>query len=226
MLVGIGVMSYSFNLNATLPKPPSSSVISNAEQLFSKPLITGASVSANYGTASPGRRAALRFTSEENVSTIARGGTPGRETALRLDHSAFKGRSLIIAIDLFFWDSTLADPVRSLDALTSVIRKARSFKIPLVLGDIPELLPGRQPARAILNARIHALCQRDKGCYVWALDKLHRQVIHDGHLAIAGHNYRIDELVPDGLHLSGLASEFLADRLIELLESVPSRANR
>src|SRR5687768_9532481 len=96
--VGIGVMCFSFSLCASTPKSPSASVVSNAEQLFSKPLIAGASVSANYGTASPGRSAALRFTPEENISTVARGGTPGREIALRLDHSALKGRSLIIAI--------------------------------------------------------------------------------------------------------------------------------
>ena len=52
---------------------------------------------------------------------------------------------------------------------------------------------------------------------MWELGKLHRQVIQDGYLTIAGRNYTMRELVPDGLHLSELASEFLADGLIGVL---------
>jgi hypothetical protein len=136
------------------------------KQLFEQPLITGASVSADHGTASPGKRAALRFTLPIKITTLAQGGTPGRVTALRLDQSALKGHSLIIAMDLFFWDSTLPNPEDSLKALESVIHRARSLDVPILLGDIPELLPGRQPAREMLNARIHALCLKERGCYV------------------------------------------------------------
>ena len=134
------------------------------KQLLERPLITGASVSADYGTASPGKRAALRCTLPTKITTLAQAGTPGRVTALRLDQTALKGHSLIIAMDLFFWDSTLANPEESLKALESVIHRARSLDVPILLGDIPELLPGRQPAREMLNARIHALCLKERGC--------------------------------------------------------------
>jgi hypothetical protein len=216
VLLALVMWSNPFHSIECAAEPPVRYPSTETRELFQKPLITGASVSANYGTASPGRRAALRFTSESDIYTIAQGGTPGRLIALHLDHAALKGRSVIIAMDLFFWDSTLANPESSLRAVESVIQKARSLSIPVLIGDIPELLPGRQPAREIMNAQIHSLCTKERGCYVWELDKLHRQVIQDGFLAIAGRQYRMSELVPDGLHLSDLASEFLADRLLEV----------
>jgi hypothetical protein len=186
-------------------------------QVFRTPLILGASVSADYGTLSPGRRASLRYTEPTRIRAIAQGGTPGVEIVGRVRENDVRDRSVVIALDLFFWDSTLADPSRSLAAVQHLTQWMAAQGIPLLLGDIPLLLPGRQPQRARLNQAIRAQCRRTTQCFLVPLDALHQQVIRDGFLTIHGRRYTLSELVPDGLHLSPPASEFLADTLMALL---------
>jgi hypothetical protein len=186
-------------------------------QVFRAPLILGASVSADYGTASPGRRASLRYTEPSRIRAIAQGGTPGVEIVSRMRENDVRDRSVVIALDLFFWDSTVADPSRSLAAVQRLTQWTAAQGIPLLLGDIPLLLPGRQPQRARLNQAIRAQCRRTTQCVLVPLDALHQQVIRDGFLTIHGKRYALPELVPDGLHLSPPASEFLADTLVALL---------
>jgi hypothetical protein len=186
-------------------------------QVFRAPLILGASVSADYGTLSPGRRASLRYTEPTRIRAIAQGGTPGVEIVGRVRGNDVGDRSVVIALDLFFWDSTLVDPSRSLAAVQHLTQWTAAQGIPLLLGDIPLLLPGRQPQRARLNQAIRAQCRRTTQCVLVPLDALHQQVIRDGFLTIHGKRYALPELVPDGLHLSPPASEFLADTLVALL---------
>jgi hypothetical protein len=186
-------------------------------QVFRTPLILGASVSADYGTLSPGRRASLRYTEPSRIRVMAQGGTPGAEMVGRVRAHDLQDRSVVIALDLFFWDATLADPSRSLAAVQRLTQWTAARGLPLLLGDIPELLPGRQPQRARLNQAIRAQCTRTLQCRCVPLDALHQQVLRDGFLMIHGRRYTLRELVPDGLHLNSPASEFLADMLVALL---------
>lgn len=203
--------------NAHPPAQETRSAPHDAAQVFRSPLILGASVSADYGTTSPGRRASLRYTEPSRIITIAQGGTPGVEIVGRVQANDIRDRSVVIALDLFFWDSTLADPSPSLAAVQRLTQWTAAQGMPLLLGDIPLLLPGRQPQRARLNQAIRAQCLRTTGCVLVPLDALHQQVLRDGFLTIHGRRYALPELVPDGLHLSPPASEFLADMLVALL---------
>jgi hypothetical protein len=184
-------------------------------KLFQRPLIVGASVSANYGTSSPGRRLSLRHTSADAIVTVAQGGAPGREIIPRITDKILEDRTVIIGMDLFFWDSTASQAAPSLKLMEQIIKKAYDADIPFVLGDIPELLVGQQPHRNALNKRIHELCRADRDCFVLKLDDLHQQVLRDGYLTIDGKRYTLRQLVPDGLHLSDVAADFLADKIKE-----------
>jgi hypothetical protein len=114
----------------------------------------------------------------------------------------FKARSIIIAVDFFFWDSTLPKIDPSINALESMISRASNLNLPIVLGEIPELLPGRQINRTRLNQEIATKCASYKQCFLMPFDQLHRQVLKEGFLEIKGRKYSKRELVPDGLHLS------------------------
>jgi hypothetical protein len=188
--------------------------------ILARPFITGASVSANYGTQSPSLRASLRYTEPHQVAIVAFGGTPGAETIHRVDKAALADRSVILAMDFLFWDSTARDPTPGLQALMQLMEWAQELDVPLIIGDIPALLPGRQPSRGILNQAIHKQCNALYGCSVLELDAIHRQVIAVGYLEYRLNRYSLPELVPDGLHLSKPAGEYLADRIIELLVSL------
>jgi hypothetical protein len=188
-------------------------------ELLQKPLITGASVSADWGTLSPGKTLALRYTEKSNIKTIAFGGQPGREVIKKIQPNDFKDRSIIIAVDFFFWDSTLPEISNSIQALESMMSQASNLNVPIVLGEIPELLPGRQINRTRLNQEIVAKCASYKQCFLMPFDQLHRQVLREGFLEIKGRRYSMGELVPDGLHLSQPTTEYLADIIFAILNN-------
>lgn len=186
-------------------------------RVLKTPLILGASVSADHSTESPGKRLAKRYTTPDSIATKAIGGRAGRDLLSTLPTKIFEGRSAILAIDLFFWDSTLRDPAASLAALDKLVAEVRQRKIPIVIGEIPELIPGRQPQRVVLNKAIRKACESYEGCFVMPLDHVLKKVLKDWSLEIKGRRYSLAELVPDGLHVGSVASDYLADLMKDTL---------
>ncbi|HUP56048.1 MAG TPA: hypothetical protein VM598_01255 [Bdellovibrionota bacterium] len=184
--------------------------------LFARPLIAGASVSADYFTLSPGKRLALIYArTQGDVLTIARGSVPGRETLARISDRLLATRTIVIAIDAFFWDSTGTDCLSSVEAARAFVEKCQRHRVPVVLGDIPGLLHGRQPCRYFLNRAIRDLPRQFPLCRVLHLDHLYQRELK-GELKIRGSHHALGELLPDGLHVSRLASEHLTERLRRL----------
>ena len=187
------------------------------ERVLQKPLIVGASISANYGTDSPSRRLALHYTDTGDVATHAFGGRPGKDTWTSLSQELLKDRTAILAMDLFFWDSTLRDSKESVKTLEDLMKKAKKQDLIVVLGEIPELLPGRQPQRQKLNQVLKDACSDYDKCYLMPFIELHAKVMRDRYLMIDGKRMTFTELVPDGLHLSDTASHYLANVMREVL---------
>ncbi|HYX36179.1 MAG TPA: hypothetical protein VE954_24010 [Oligoflexus sp.] len=187
------------------------------EALLAKPLITGASVSADWSTASPGKTLALRYTGKSHIKTIAFGGRTGRDVIKEIKPKDVQDRTIIMAVDFLFWDSTLTEAEPSIKALENLMSQASNLSLPIVLGEIPELLPGRQVQRQRLNQEITQRCASYKQCFLMPFNQLHEQVSKDGYLEIKGRKYSMKDLVPDGLHLSVPTSEYLADMMLALL---------
>jgi hypothetical protein len=187
--------------------------------ILQRPLIAGASVSADAQSASPGKKLALRFTSASMIRTAAAGGRTGAESIKTLHESDLQDRSIILALDFFFWDSALPSADQSIAALDKLVEMSTQSKIPLVIGNIPELIPGNQPSRGRLNEAIAQKCTQQKNCFVMSLSELHEQVRRDGYLKIQGKNVKLSEIIPDGLHLSHQGSDELANRLETLLSA-------
>lgn len=192
--------------------------VNSLEKLMQRPLILGASVSADRATASPGKRLALRYTKPTEIKTVAIGGMPSTKVLPSVSSKDLADRSIIIGIDLFFWDSTLQTPTASVEALKKLIAQAERMNVPLVVGEVPELIPGMQPSRVAINQAILKQCESSKNCYVMKLDSLLKQVLRDGYLNFKGRKYTLRELVPDGLHIGPIAGEEIANRLAALLE--------
>lgn len=114
----------------------------------------------------------------------------------------------------------------SIQALENLIILASKNNLPLVLGEITELLPGRQINRTRLNEEIAYTCAAYDQCFLMAFDQLHRQVLTDGFLEIKGRKFIIRELVPDGLHLSQPTTEYLADMMFDILNKKNIPSNR
>lgn len=182
-----------------------------ANDLLQKPLIIGASVSSGFLSKSPGDRLAERYTSPENIVNRAVPGAPSFHHLPVLNDELVSDRSLVIAMDLMFWDSVINKKNLSLHALSLLIDLCKKREIPLIVGDIPDLLRGRQVLRQELNALIRQKALENKHIFVLPLEALHHQVMRDRYLLIGGKRHSFHELVPDGLHLADLAGEFLAD---------------
>ena len=191
-------------------------LLANANEVLKKPLIIGASVSAGFGAEGPGDRLAKRFTAKENILNKAVPASTGRSHLAQLTPELVKDRSVILAMDFLFWDSVYPDVKPSFQALDRLIRLAGARKIPLVIGDIPALLPSRQVNRAELNREIRERCVPSKNCFVLKLDDLHRKMMRDRYLEVKGRRYTFRELVPDGLHLADVAGDYLADLIYQL----------
>lgn len=196
-----------------MAQPPSAQI----KDVLQRPLIVGASVSGDFLTPSPGKRLALRYTTSEHIKVIAKSGKPARETLKAVTETSLKDRTSVIGVDLFFWDSfggSVQDSFQELEKLKSLAQK---MKLPLILGEIPELNPQFQPHARQLNAKIHEFCKAENHCKVLPLNSLLRKVLREGSITQNGQKYPLPSLLPDGLHISAPASEYLADRILELL---------
>jgi hypothetical protein len=197
--------------------PASSSISPLISSALQKPLIVGASVSDDYLTDSPGKTLALRYTKRDQIKVIARNGTPGREVLKSVSASAVKNATVIIGVDLFFWDSLAPSPDESLKAMSRLVSLATQQNIPIVLGEVPELMPSRQHSVYSLNKKMQELCQNYSQCKILPLNAILHKTLTDGFLLQDGKKYGLDTLLPDGLHISKPASEYLADRILDLL---------
>jgi lysophospholipase L1-like esterase len=180
---------------------------------FKAPLIVGASVSGGYAAEGPGTVLSKRYTEARNVRTIAYNGTPGHVVLKNVPSHTLKDHSIVIGVDLFFWDSIYPTGQASVAALKKLVQAAEEARIPLVLGDIPDLIPGFQSQRALLNQELKAACTRYKQCYLVPLSEVFQQIQKDRHLVYNSKRYTIRELLPDGLHLGPVASAYIADMI-------------
>ncbi len=89
-------------------------------QVFQRPLIVGASVSADYRAPSPGKTLALRYTNPENIRVVAQNRRHGRDLVRQLDRQSILRHSAVIGIVLFFWDSFHYAPQESLKAMSDL----------------------------------------------------------------------------------------------------------
>lgn len=182
-----------------------------------KPLIIGASVSADYGSPSPGKKLALEFTPSHQIRTIAFSGRPGLQVLQHLKAQDLHDRTIVIGVDLFFWDSLIPLPQASLAALERLVNLSQERDIPLVLGNIPSLLPALQPSRLALNRAMEAACASYKKCMILPFDSYLQQLMREGSLPFENRRYGFRELLPDGLHVGPIGSAYLGQKLGELL---------
>lgn len=187
--------------------------------VFEKPLIVGASVSADFKTESPGKRLSRRYTTDPKIRTVAEGGVPGVVLEPRITDDTVSDRTIVIGIDLLFWDSTRRSADPSLDALHRVMEKVARYHLPIVLGNVPSILGPLQFSRTALNDEIVKVCRAYDRCHLFDADGLFQRIQREGGLTIAGRKYTPRELQPDGLHLSPVAAEHLADLILQTLIS-------
>ncbi len=200
--------------------------------------IVGASVSAGFGgtpfgdaftTAAP--RSLIE--SDANVMLFR---DPIGETAHQLQRAEAFHPTVVIALDLLFWDvygST--DPAwraRALDASLDGLDRVRRGGAWIVLGDVPlittaaewilakELVPAPADLAAI-NAKVSAWAKGRERVMMVPLAAWTEPLRSGGSIALAP-NEVVDAktlVAPDGLHANALGTWYLLDRLDHLIET-------
>ena len=183
---------------------------------LSRPLILGASLSADWATASPGKRLALKYTNLKSIHTHAFGGRTGKSVISSLAPGALEDRTCVIAIDLLFWDSAQKSIHPTVQAFERLMLDVIRLQLPIVVGEVPTLMPALQPHAERLNAMLTRYQTSYSGFFVMPFVQLYAVLLRDGELQIKGRTHNAAELASDGLHIGDVASEHLA----EVMENV------
>jgi len=178
--------------------------------LFARPLIVGASISSDFRTASPGRRLARRLGTEDALVSKARAGASGAAIVAALADEDFARASVVVGVDLFFWDSVRGCDA-GLAAVDDLFARDKPRRTPLVIGNIPALR--ESSCRERLNARIAAGCKAAPACALLDLDAMYKEAAAAGGADLDGRRHALSEILPDGLHLSDVGSELVARKL-------------
>ncbi len=189
----------------------------NLESVMQRPLIVGASVSADWASKSPGKLLALRYTGESQIKTIAFGGKSSSFVLKGVGEDQLQDRTVVIGLDLFFWDATLRSPDETLKEMKKLIAAVKAKDIPIILGEVPNLLPGMQPQAALINRELQKVCDSYSKCTIVPFTGMLVKVLSEGALTYKGTRYNLRQLIPDGLHIGPIASQYIADTLYETL---------
>ncbi len=194
---------------------------SSLKKILQRPLIIGASVSADHFVESPGKVLAQRYTSPDLIKVLAQKGRSGKLSLKEVSEKTLQEKTVVIGIDLFFWDSFTSSSAESISQMEKLVSLTSKKNIPLVLGEIPVFYSPRQPTADTLNAKMKQLCQESNGCHILPLNKFLMKTASDGFLVYKKKKYSIQELMPDGLHIARPASEYLADEIETILSHTP-----
>lgn len=108
-------------------------------QLFSRPLIVGASISAGFGTrdGGPGAVLARMFNPKTQITNLASNGASSVQSTKGIDIEKIKP-SIVMGFDLFFWDVVRDQCGNRFEANTrKFVQTLHEKKVALILGKIP-----------------------------------------------------------------------------------------
>lgn len=151
--------------------------LSKDQLLFSQPLVLGASVSRGFGTSDggPGSVISKMINPKAKVTNKAMSGHTSLESTKRLDYFE-TDPSIVLAIDLFFWDANREQTGDDFEANTRRLFKAfQDKKIPMVVGRVPvgaqfpeEIrAAGAKPSAKKINKLLEQLCTLENNCILY-----------------------------------------------------------
>lgn len=183
-------------------------------QLFSRPLILGASISAGYGTKDGGIGAVLArmINPSAQITNKAISGATSLQSTSHLDLHSFDP-SIVLGLDLFFWDAVRGSINAKFESNTrKLVTTFAEKNIPLILGKVPVLelpLIGGYGNTLLdkakkVNDLLESVAFSQKNCL------LYDPVPCFLSMGFSGENY-----FSDGLHLNSTGNQYCADYFIK-----------
>ena len=189
-------------------------------ELFSKPLVLGASISVGYGTKDGGIAAVLarQINPDAQVINMAKSGATSVQSTGHLNLEIFNP-SIVLGFDLFFWDAARRQVNKQFESNTRRIFKTfQDKKVPMIIGKIPILdlplgprMDSIKKSGAEVNALLEELCVEDKKCLLY--DPV------DCFLSMDSGDY-----FSDNLHLTSAGNRYCANYFVETIDLEKLRA--
>lgn len=178
---------------------------------FSHPLILGASVSAGYGTSKGGTSTIIAKMLNTNavIDNRARSGSTSLQSIKNVELESLSP-SIVIGLDLFFWDAARNQCGDSFVEHTQKLFKTLKGT-PLIIGKIPVgttfpegfRLAGSRPCTQKVNALLEKLCTIENNCLLYdPKDCLEAMQSDEGYFM-------------DKLHPTDKGNEFCAKKFIQ-----------
>jgi len=190
------------------------SKIANAVCIFSKPLLVGASLTQGQG-ANPGGPVSLiaeSLSPGARINNIAQSGTKSVDSLK--DHTIPSEKpSIVIGMDLFFWDAVKNDCDVNFEKSTKKFIKLYQKKnIPMILGKLAKNIPFPAGYRLLNNSictdKINKLleeeCTSDKNCIIYdpkdcfskmEQEKWNLYFVDKLHLSLEGNKFCANEFI-------------------------------
>jgi hypothetical protein len=193
---------------------------SNPESVLKNTLIVGASVSYGYDPVTHGTQPdpatilATRFNDQSGIIKHAISGATSEKVLPEVTADDLAKASISIGVDLFFWDSLLSGSAcdSAVARVQSLAKTMQMKNAPWILGRVPPLAFEQDCLKSI-NDAIDTACSQDHNCRLVDFEKVIHDIQAQNGMMIHGHFYSPSELQPDGLHLSAVASQWVADML-------------
>lgn len=113
--------------------------VQKERELFSRPLIIGASISAGYGTRNggPGEVLSRLINPDAKITNLARNGASSIQSTAHLDLTILRP-TLIMGLDLFFWDAARNQVGTKFETNTRrFFKDVQSRGIPMIIAKLP-----------------------------------------------------------------------------------------
>lgn len=144
--------------------------------LFKRPLIVGASISQGVGAkpGGPGKIIAQTINPKSKTKIIAK--HKKKSTESMINYIETKAPSIVIGLDLFFWDAVENDCGDAFDThARSFFKDYRDRKIPLIIGKLPTGVSEPSGYRKLngkvctetINQLINEECTLEKNCLIY-----------------------------------------------------------
>lgn len=179
-------------------------------ELFSRPLILGASISAGYGTqdGGPGSVLARMLNPLSQITNLAKNGATSVQSTSRVDFKKYNP-TLIMGFDLFFWDVARSQIDSNFESHTRSLFKAfQDLNAPVILGQLPEVpsfLSGKFSSLIKNAKKVNLLLEElaSKDSKVVLYNPLECLLSMDS-----------SEYFSDGLHLSRKGNQYCANYIL------------
>jgi hypothetical protein len=199
--------------------------------LFAKPLIVGASVSKGY-KANPGGPGALIATSINPQAEILNKAVSGARSVESLKDHAIPNHapSIVVGLDLFFWDAYKNECGESFEENTKFFIKLYQDRgIPMILGKLPQgndLPKGYQRlpkgCTEKINSFLEKECRMDKNCLLYdpmvcfseVRDRANRKFASEPEKKEAYLARQYGKYFADSLHTNIKGNKFCAKRFV------------